>query len=124
MTTRNKQLKLLYKKYEHLEYPDLIRRAMLIEYDYNRRYIIKLRNEKYYENKKFYLSIKKELKKDIEDLKTITKYTSSDYLTFDSIWIIQSKVDALREIDKTIRQLDKQHDLYKRRIIWKLKLKN
>ena len=114
MTTRNKQLKLLYKKYEHLEYPDLIRRAMLIEYDYNRRYVIKLRTESYYENKKFYLSIRRELKKDIEDLKTIIKHMSVDYFTFDRSWLIQSKIDALREIDKTIWQLDKQHDLYKR----------
>ena len=109
MTDYDKQLKSLYKKFSYLLYPDLIKRAMIIDREYNNRQRFNLRNSAYYKQKKFYLSIKKELQKDINDLRTVDKYMSIDYYNFDRSWIIQSKVHDMNNINEQLRYLDMQH---------------
>ena len=113
MTNKDKQLKSLYQKYAHLEYPDLIRRAIQIEFDYTRRQIAKMRNNLYYENKKFFLSIKKELQRDIQNLRTVEQYMNIDYFTLNRSYEVQSRMEALMEINEKIWMLDKQHEFYK-----------
>ena len=47
MTDYDKQLKSLYKKFSYLLYPDLIKRAMIIDREYNNRQRFNLRNSAY-----------------------------------------------------------------------------